>query len=1420
MCKTKSILLLFLFMLPAICWSQQPQKANYQPGVIVFKIKTAENSTYANRQGLIETQATVAAKLKAKVGATNILQPFAGLKNAKNKNQVQKQGSSALDGIFKMELSEGMSVEEAVEMLQLQPEIEYAEPYYLPQLLETPNDTGIGSQTHLPIIKAPQAWDIQRGSREIIIAVLDTGVDTTHADLRENLHKNENDPIDGVDNDEDGYVDNYWGWDFANNDNNPTADKNGHGTQVAGTCSATTNNALGIAGTGYNSRYMPIKVFSSISGNFVNGYEAIVYAADMGCQVINLSWGAPSAPSKYVQDIIDYVVLEKDVVVVASAGNDAKELDFYPASYENVLSVTATDNTDQKAAWCTWSRFVDIVAPGVVYTTRNGNQYTSTTGTSYSAPMVSGAAALVRAQFPELNAAQVMELLRQSADDISQVGNNANFQYRIGHGRLNMEAALQGIAGPSIRMSNLRYSNGIGNYAFHNDSVSLWMDFTNYFNVAEDVTVRLVSESDYATVLDAEIQLGDLQSMQTLSNSQPFRFHLSADLPALALLSFRLEFTAANGYTDYQYFNFRTSGEYIDFRIDDLTLTIGSNGNLGYNYDYNLQGLGLRYQNAPLAHNMGLVIAQNPAAIANNIVNNMVPTRRNLDFKTIERLRLYNDAQADMDARSSFEVKVSDSTQLNLRVDQKVLGWSDPTDAAAVVLEYKIINRADTAYDNLHISLFADFNLTDFFLNKALWDASNQLGYTYNAATSRYAGIALLSQQEPLHYALDLGAREGNTADIGATLSRRQKWDFISQGVANTEAGASGRGNDVAKFTGGTIGSLAPISTEKVVFAMVTASSLEALQEAVQRAQQNYNVYTNAIPLLLSAEACIGIPLALTPKPGSSFRFYSDKAGHSLIAEGETISFPVLTKDTTIYAINLDYPWPGEMERIEVVLNNGQADFSMSADQLVLNAGLTEHITFTDQTPNAASWLWDFGNGITSTQQNNEIIYTEAGTYQISLTVTTLGGCTATASSTLTVLRKEDLPQIESTLYVCLNTPVAIEDNGRRPINVYADANKETLIYSGDRYESAPLTAQQQYFVTIGSGITESDVLMVTVNMYEAQLHITHNLDLGSTSKYAVNLLATYTEEAAVRATEIRWYHEGSLLGTGNALSFPYDAGASSPEVTLVVQFDIGCEEQLQQVLPLYKDALPQVQDLEVCKNDTPLIQPQAEGTYYYYADEQLEQLLHKGAFYQMESLTSTRTIYITNMTGGLESNAVPLTIRLPEDLAAFTLSADTLPLENNEASVSFSSSSTEATKWSWNFGDGNSSNVQNPTHLYTTTGTFTVTLVAENSLGCSETFTKQLVIAEPQGLDANSIAGRLICYPNPTYGLLNIALPLNVQPEAQLIVLDATGRKVMHQQLASGHKIIMDMQAYAKGFYVIQILDGKQIWQSRIVNK
>ena len=296
-------------------------------------------------------------------------------------------------------------------------------------------------------IDASEAWDYTTGTGQTVVAVIDTGVDYNHDDLRANIWVNSGEIAgNGLDDDGNGYIDDLHGYDFANNDSNPM-DDNGHGTHVSGTIGAVGDNGLGVVGVNWHTKIMALKFLDeSGSGYLSNAIRALDYAVANGARLSNNSWGGGG----YEATLGMAIARASSVghIFVAAAGNSASNNDVtasYPASYayENVVAVAATDQNDNLASFSNYgASTVDIAAPGVsIYSTLPGNSYGSYSGTSMATPQVAGALSLYLDANPSATASQAITALYQSADAILSLSNRV-----AGSRRLNIGNMLKGSA--------------------------------------------------------------------------------------------------------------------------------------------------------------------------------------------------------------------------------------------------------------------------------------------------------------------------------------------------------------------------------------------------------------------------------------------------------------------------------------------------------------------------------------------------------------------------------------------------------------------------------------------------------------------------------------------------------------------------------------------------------------------------------------------------------------------------------------------------------------------------------------------------------------------------------------------------------------------------------------------------------------
>ncbi|XGV98388.1 MAG: S8 family serine peptidase [Leptolyngbya sp. BL-A-14] len=283
----------------------------------------------------------------------------------------------------------------------------------LPHVLSTDSNAWELNQ-----VNAPAAWAQGYTGQGVVVAVVDTGVDITHPDLKANIWTNPKEiPGNGIDDDKNGFVDDVNGWDFVDRDNTPL-DLTGHGTHVAGTIAAA-RNGIGTTGVAYNAKIMPVRVIGSDGGNDLDIAAGIRYAADNGANVINLSLGGSTSTA--ITDAVQYATTQKGALVVMASGNDGGSQPVSPANLASQwgLAVGAIDINQQVATFSDRAGAIPlkyVVAPGVnVVSTTPNNTYQSYSGTSMATPHVSGVAALVLSANPKLTPAQVTSLLTADA---------------------------------------------------------------------------------------------------------------------------------------------------------------------------------------------------------------------------------------------------------------------------------------------------------------------------------------------------------------------------------------------------------------------------------------------------------------------------------------------------------------------------------------------------------------------------------------------------------------------------------------------------------------------------------------------------------------------------------------------------------------------------------------------------------------------------------------------------------------------------------------------------------------------------------------------------------------------------------------------------------------------------------------------
>lgn len=418
--------------------------------------------------------------------------------------KIRVTGNKKKENTYLLRFKTNQNINEVIKMYENTGRFEYVEPNYIGHgggkqnfLPTTPDDTHFSRQYGLhndgsfslspatadADVDMDLAWDIEQGDASVIVAVLDSGMKLDHPELSGRIWNNASDSGNGTDDDSNGYIDDTQGWDFVNNDNDPT-DDHGHGTNVGGIIGVNGDNNLGYAGVDWNCKLMICKILdNNNSGQYTWWTEAIYYAVDNGAKVINMSVGG-SGFSSTMQQAVDYAHTN-GVTIVACMMNENNSVTYYPAGYQNTIAVGSTNPNDERSSPFFWNtnsgsnygQHIDVVAPGnYIY----GLSYNSNTnyesywgGTSQATPLVAGICSLLVAQNPSITPDEIRTVLRDSAED--QVGDASEdvqgFDQYYGYGRVNAHQAL------------LEFSLDVNDYEPNQTSISLFPNPSTEFVV-------------------------------------------------------------------------------------------------------------------------------------------------------------------------------------------------------------------------------------------------------------------------------------------------------------------------------------------------------------------------------------------------------------------------------------------------------------------------------------------------------------------------------------------------------------------------------------------------------------------------------------------------------------------------------------------------------------------------------------------------------------------------------------------------------------------------------------------------------------------------------------------------------------------------------------------------------------------------
>ena len=848
---------------------------DYAARTVIFKVKPQFRGITSNTK----INNTVLDQVLAYVGVNSLSKKFPNHTPPEKAKNELGQAYADLSLIYELKYTNNVSIEDAINQVLATNLVEFAEPHYNYQMHNvTPNDPSITNQSgFLTRIRAYAAWDLalggSQGTASVVIGIVDSGTDIDHPDLVTQFTHNLADPINGTDDDGDGYIDNYTGYDLAgadfntvvgDNNANITGSNQTHGSHVSGCASAATNNTVGVAGIGWNCKLLPVKCGADNDtrgpggeGYIITGYEGITYAADHGAKIINCSWGGTSGGS-YGQTIIDYATINKNCLVVASAGNSNLDEKNYPGSYNYVLSVAATNSTsDTKASFSTYNYDVDISTPGNnIYSTFWNNTYSSLSGTSMSSPITAGGAGLVQSKYNYTNALQIGQRLKQTSDNhyttgpnITGTGNQgAIYQNKLGKGRMNLQRALNDPAAPSVVFANELIVDHNDNAIVIGDSLFITGDFINYLAPTSNLTATItaVVGGAYVTSIDNNTSLGVVNTLSTVNNNaDPFKFKINAGTPDNSVITFKV--TLYDGtYVDNYFFSVIVNVDYINIAINDVATTITSKGKIGYNADGQLQGLGFSYMGTNLLYEASVMFGSASTKVSDSFRGSTAGTA-DADFQTVVKANKTIPAVfSEFDVHGKFNDAVASPVQ-NLLVSHSAYAWTTPGNRKYVIVEYVMKNSGTTPINTLYAGIAADWDIdaASASKNKSDFHAATNMGYVYSTVTGgKFAGIKLLTNTAgPKCYNIDNIAGGAGGVDINDATDYFGTGDKYTALSTNRYQGgvADADGEDIVAVMSSGPFTIAAGDSAKVAFALIAGDDLADITKSADSAQVHYD---------------------------------------------------------------------------------------------------------------------------------------------------------------------------------------------------------------------------------------------------------------------------------------------------------------------------------------------------------------------------------------------------------------------------------------------------------------------------------------------------------------------------------------------------------------------------------------------------
>lgn len=742
-----------------------------------------------------------------------------------------------------------VSFEQNIDIDQILPKInsldfiEYVEKMPINKLAGITNDPHIDVQYYIPKVRAHLAWGDINYMDTITVGVVDTGIDYTHPDLAQNIFINQGEwgldntgadkSKNGIDDDNNGYIDDWHGWDFAPT-NSPLGDNNpypgpGHGTHVSGIIGAVTNNHIGMAGTAKNVKLLPLKACSDDANetSLVREYDAIYYAARMGAKIINCSWGSQTR-STAVEELIN-TVTDMGALVVAAVCNDDTDKKYYPAAYKNVLSVAAIDEYNNKTSFSNYGDYVDVCAPGInIWSTLPDSTYQYQKGTSQACPIAAAVASIALMTHKSYNPVQIKELVRLTTDTTIYATEKT---HRIGTGCVDAYNAVNYKNVKSIVISgyDIHDNNADGAYT-PEDSIYLNIDLLNVLSPCSKISVKAFPNdtNNYFSFIKDSVYIDSMTSYQKINLKNAFVFKMNQSIPYDYYIKFKLKVYIDTLFMKELNIDVLVNPSFINITHNNISITANSSGNLGYNnYPTNSQGIGIKYKNSNnLLFEGALMIA-----VGKEKVSDAARSYSGIKMQNFSADKIISDSLIEkynlIQAFTSFNDKKSDESY-GLSVNQYLYESNRDEYMDFVITEYNVKNISKQKMDSLYLGLFLDWDIgASGSNNKAIYDRTHNFYYVFNQVSDSlpYMGVKLITPQPVNYYGITNNGNEAGVFGLYDGFSKYEKWLSLSSGIYNDTTNQS----DISAVISAGPVVVDTAQTAKIAFSIFGGASYEDL---------------------------------------------------------------------------------------------------------------------------------------------------------------------------------------------------------------------------------------------------------------------------------------------------------------------------------------------------------------------------------------------------------------------------------------------------------------------------------------------------------------------------------------------------------------------------------------------------------------